>query len=400
MHPHDAWLSSQGIATLVRAIRGAPIEPGMPVPRDPGRRRRRRSRAPQGPIAPKFAGGDAKCAGLAEAFARVAAEERCGFFDAATRHHGEPAGRRPPRRRAARDCSAARSPTRVPRLHAGSARRGGGRSRDARDLRHDQLLALIADPIARARTPGLVNAALAARGCDAALLPLQVAAGGLGDVLPALRATAQLPRRGGQHAAQGGDRAAARRARRPRRRRSAPATRCGASPTAGSSAPCSTARASSPGSRRGDRGRGPELLPSRAPVVRRPRSRSRSASTVLRARRCRTARRRAPRRSRRACARLAGDAHREHGAAAVRRGTTSRERDRARHGRADPPPFDVARLAPTPMVAEVVAAHDETALLRAAAARGCRITRAARAMLVAADRTDPRFPRLSRERGA
>ena len=32
MHQHDAWHSAQGIAALVRAIRRAPIEPGMPVP--------------------------------------------------------------------------------------------------------------------------------------------------------------------------------------------------------------------------------------------------------------------------------------------------------------------------------------------------------------------------------
>jgi len=83
MHPHDAWLSSQGIAALVRAIRTAPIEPGMPVPEilvvaPPP------IRAPRGPIAPKFAGGDAKCAGLAAAFAQVAADEGCSFFDAAS----------------------------------------------------------------------------------------------------------------------------------------------------------------------------------------------------------------------------------------------------------------------------------------------------------------------------
>lgn len=32
MHPHTAWHAAQGIATLVSAIRQAPIEPGMPVP--------------------------------------------------------------------------------------------------------------------------------------------------------------------------------------------------------------------------------------------------------------------------------------------------------------------------------------------------------------------------------
>lgn len=83
MHPHDAWLSGQGITALVRAIRTAPTEPGMPVPgilvvAPPP------ITAPQGPIAPKFAGAAAKCAGLADAFAAVAAGEGCTFFDAAS----------------------------------------------------------------------------------------------------------------------------------------------------------------------------------------------------------------------------------------------------------------------------------------------------------------------------
>ena len=49
---------------------------------------------------------------------------------------------------------------------------------------------------------------------------------------------------------------------------------------------------------------------------------------------------------------------------------------------ADQPPFAVTRLAADAVVAEVVAAHDETALLRAAAARGCRVHRG-NAMLAA-----------------
>jgi lysophospholipase L1-like esterase len=83
MHPHDAWHSSQGIAALVSAIRTAPIEPGMPVPQvlvvaPPP------IRAPKGPIAPKFEGGDAKCVGLAEAYRKVCDELGCRFFDSAT----------------------------------------------------------------------------------------------------------------------------------------------------------------------------------------------------------------------------------------------------------------------------------------------------------------------------
>lgn len=81
IHPHQAWLSAQGVGTLVRAIRAAPIEPGMPVPpvlviTPP----------PITPVAdavmPKFAGGAAKCAGLAAAHAAVCAELGCAHFDA------------------------------------------------------------------------------------------------------------------------------------------------------------------------------------------------------------------------------------------------------------------------------------------------------------------------------
>ncbi|HVS24549.1 MAG TPA: SGNH/GDSL hydrolase family protein [Gammaproteobacteria bacterium] len=80
-HSYNAWHSGQGVATLVRAIRAAPIEPGMLVPEilivaPPP------VRAPKGVIAPKFANADVKSQGLAEAFAAVAAELGCPFFDA------------------------------------------------------------------------------------------------------------------------------------------------------------------------------------------------------------------------------------------------------------------------------------------------------------------------------
>lgn len=83
MHPHNAWHAGQGIAALVEAIRQAPIEPGMPVPpvlvaAPPP------IRAPKGPIASKFAGGEEKCAGLAEAYQEVARSLDCAFFDAAS----------------------------------------------------------------------------------------------------------------------------------------------------------------------------------------------------------------------------------------------------------------------------------------------------------------------------
>jgi len=80
-HSYNAWHSAQGVATLVRAIRTAPIEPGMPVPEvlivaPPP------ARTPKGAIAPKFEDADVKSKGLAEALADVAAELGCPFFDA------------------------------------------------------------------------------------------------------------------------------------------------------------------------------------------------------------------------------------------------------------------------------------------------------------------------------
>jgi lysophospholipase L1-like esterase len=83
MHPHNAWHSGQGIAALVTAIRNAPIEPRMPMPpvlvvAPPPCDR------PRGPLAPKFAGAEAKTAGLADAYREVATALGCHFFDAAT----------------------------------------------------------------------------------------------------------------------------------------------------------------------------------------------------------------------------------------------------------------------------------------------------------------------------
>ncbi|MBI1878041.1 MAG: SGNH/GDSL hydrolase family protein [Chloroflexi bacterium] len=83
MHPHNAWHSAQGMATLVTAIRQAPIEPGMPIPSvlvvvPPP------IQLPKGPLAPKFEGGDTKCAGLAEAYREVTTMLGCHFFDAGT----------------------------------------------------------------------------------------------------------------------------------------------------------------------------------------------------------------------------------------------------------------------------------------------------------------------------
>jgi lysophospholipase L1-like esterase len=81
VHQNAAGQSSQGVAALVRAIRRAPIEPGMPVPRvlvvaPPS------FRTPAGEMTQKFAGGPEKGVGIGEAYQRVAAELDCAFFDA------------------------------------------------------------------------------------------------------------------------------------------------------------------------------------------------------------------------------------------------------------------------------------------------------------------------------
>lgn len=81
MHPHNAWHSAQGTVALIRAIRAAPVEPGMPLPpvlvvAPPPLGEAR------GPGAAKFAGGHEKSAGLADALRTVCDELDCAFFDA------------------------------------------------------------------------------------------------------------------------------------------------------------------------------------------------------------------------------------------------------------------------------------------------------------------------------
>jgi lysophospholipase L1-like esterase len=83
MHPHNAWHSAQGVGTLVKAMREAPIEPGLPVPpilviAPPP------TRNPRGPLASKFKDAEIKCVGLADAFHEVANTLDCYFFDAST----------------------------------------------------------------------------------------------------------------------------------------------------------------------------------------------------------------------------------------------------------------------------------------------------------------------------
>src|SRR5580698_9529937 len=82
MHPHSAWHAALGLATLVAAIRNAPIEPGMPVPpvlivAPPTLKEAR------GVIARKFGGAAEKFTGLAEAYRTISAELACPFLDAA-----------------------------------------------------------------------------------------------------------------------------------------------------------------------------------------------------------------------------------------------------------------------------------------------------------------------------
>ena len=81
MHANNAWGSAQGTAALIHAIRTAPIEPGMPVPpilvvAPPP------AQVARGPIAPKFEGAEARCAGLADALRALCEAEGCAFFDA------------------------------------------------------------------------------------------------------------------------------------------------------------------------------------------------------------------------------------------------------------------------------------------------------------------------------
>jgi lysophospholipase L1-like esterase len=82
-HQNLAWHSSQGLASLVGAIRTAPIEPGMPVPpilivAPPP------VSIPSGLMAEKFDGAAERGRGAASAYERVADELGCAFFDGGT----------------------------------------------------------------------------------------------------------------------------------------------------------------------------------------------------------------------------------------------------------------------------------------------------------------------------
>lgn len=81
MHTNNAWHAGEGIRALINSIRNAPIEPGMPVAPillvSPPLIRK-----PEGPMMPKFIGGDAKCTGLAEIYTAIAEDMTVDFFDA------------------------------------------------------------------------------------------------------------------------------------------------------------------------------------------------------------------------------------------------------------------------------------------------------------------------------
>jgi lysophospholipase L1-like esterase len=81
MHQHNAWHSAQGIGAIVSAIRRAPIEPGMPIPKilvvaPPPIQKAK------GEIAPKLEGAEHKAVNLASAIEKVANETACAFFNA------------------------------------------------------------------------------------------------------------------------------------------------------------------------------------------------------------------------------------------------------------------------------------------------------------------------------
>lgn len=81
VHQFTTSQSARGVASLVAAIRRAPIEPGMPVPdvliiAPPSIQRA------QGEIAPKFDGAEQKALGLSAALRRIAEELGCEIFDA------------------------------------------------------------------------------------------------------------------------------------------------------------------------------------------------------------------------------------------------------------------------------------------------------------------------------
>lgn len=82
LHDFTAQHSAQGLAQLIKAIRTADIEPGMPTPEivvmaPP------LIRKPMGPMAEKFKGAQLKSVGLSSALCDLAVQLKCHFFDVA-----------------------------------------------------------------------------------------------------------------------------------------------------------------------------------------------------------------------------------------------------------------------------------------------------------------------------
>lgn len=86
MHTHTAWHAAQGMATLIQAVRQAPVEPGMPIPpivviAPPP------ITQPSSNMTDKFAGAAEKSVGLAAAYRQVCASLECTFFEAGSVVH-------------------------------------------------------------------------------------------------------------------------------------------------------------------------------------------------------------------------------------------------------------------------------------------------------------------------
>jgi lysophospholipase L1-like esterase len=85
MHDHTAWHSAQGIAALIAAVRGAPIEPGMPVP--PIRRRAATAAARLDRAQVRRRGTKRLPRGGVRARRRVMGCVRCGVTPSSRRRH-------------------------------------------------------------------------------------------------------------------------------------------------------------------------------------------------------------------------------------------------------------------------------------------------------------------------
>lgn len=82
-HDNNAWLSAQGVGKLIRIVRQAPIEPGMPIPEilvvaPPNISK------PKGTIADKFQGAEKRCIGLNKELMTLAKENNVHFLDSNT----------------------------------------------------------------------------------------------------------------------------------------------------------------------------------------------------------------------------------------------------------------------------------------------------------------------------